>query len=375
LLILLMNLREVCELIMPNQTIASRNPQKPINIYFNRCFSTTHKIIQLFLSYPDTRKFKIYISHGCANSNLQEVADYYEVEPSINGRDYVDYCLNFCLKHEIDLFVPRYNVTTLVDYKEDFDRIGVKVMFIGSSETYQFLESKVKTYKVLNNTNIIAIPKTFCVKNYDDFQTAYKKIAKVGSSACMKPISGIGGNGFKKIIETMTEIDELYLSTGSTIAKERIARILQDSRNVEPFIVMEYLEGDEFSIDCLAYQGELIRAIPRRKIDLYCQNVEHRIDLIVIAQKLTKKFNLSYLYNIQVKYHKGKLYLLEINTRMSAGIHKSSLAGVNFLYLAIKLLNGEAVTNRETIRWDFQIRAIENYELTDLTPLYSSAPI
>jgi len=191
----------------------------------------------------------------------------------------------------------------------------------------------------------------------------------------MKPISGIGGNGFKKIIETMTEIDELYLSTGSTIAKERIARILQDSRNVEPFIVMEYLEGDEFSIDCLAYQGELIRAIPRRKIDLYCQNVEHRIDLIVIAQKLTKKFNLSYLYNIQVKYHKGKLYLLEINTRMSAGIHKSSLAGVNFLYLAIKLLNGEAVTNRETIRWDFQIRAIENYELTDLTPLYSSAPI
>lgn len=97
----------------------------------------------------------------CANIYLQQVADYFEVEPSLNGRDYVDYCLNFSLKHQIDLFVPRYNVTTLIDQKEDFDRIGVKVMFIGSSETYQILESKVKTYEALNNTNIVAIQKHF----------------------------------------------------------------------------------------------------------------------------------------------------------------------------------------------------------------------
>jgi len=360
------NLREVSKLIMPKQTIAKNNLRKPINIYFNRCFSTTPKIIQIFLNHPDPHKFKIYISHGCANDYLQEVADYFEVEPSFTGRDYANFCLNFCVEHEIDVFVPRYNVTALIEYKEDFDRIGVKVMFIGSSETYQLLESKVKTYEALNNTDIVAIPKTFCVKNYEEFQTAYKKIAETGSNVCIKPISGIGANGFKRIIETMTEMDELYQSTGWTIAKDRIARILQDSQNVEPFIVMEYLEGDEFSIDCLANEGELIRAIPRRKLDSYRQNIEHRADLIAIAQKLTKRFNLSYLYNIQVKYHKGKVYLIEINTRMSGGIHKSSLAGVNFLYLAIKLLMGEAVTTGETIRWDFQIRTIENYELTDL---------
>ncbi|TGE31680.1 ATP-grasp domain-containing protein [Desulfosporosinus sp. Sb-LF] len=351
---------------MPNQTKVIRNPKKPIRVYFNRCFSTTPKIIQRLLSFSDIHRFKIYISHGCVNNYLQEVADYFEVEPSLDGKNYVDYCLNFCLKHEIELFVPRYNVTTLINYKEEFDRIGVKVMFIGSSEIYQLLESKIKTYEVLSNIDIVAIPKTFCVKNYEDFQIAYTKIIEIGSSACMKPISGIGGNGFKKIIETMTEIDELYQSTGSTISKDRIARILKDSQNVEPFIVMEYLEGDEFSIDCLANKGELIRAIPRRKLDFYRQNIEHREDLIAIAQKLTKKFNLNYLYNIQLKYHKGKVYLIEINTRMSGGIHKSSLAGVNFLYLAIKLLMGEAVTNREAIRWDFQIRTIENYELTDL---------
>ncbi len=350
---------------MPNQTRANNDSQTTINVYFNRCFSSTSKIIQIFLSYPDTHKFKIFISHGCANDYLQEVADYFEVEPSLNERDYVTYCLNFCLKHKINIFVPRHNVTTLIDYKEEFNRIGVKVMFIGSSETYQFLDSKVATYEALNNTNIVAIPKTFCVENYEDFHTAYQKITEIGSSACMKPISGIGGNGFKKIIETMTEIDELYQSTGSTIAKNRVVRVLQSSQHVEPFIVMEYLEGDEFSIDCLGNKGELLKAIPRRKLDYYRQNIEHRADLITIAQQLTKRFNLSFLYNIQLKYHKGKVYLIEINTRMSAGIHKSSLAGVNFLYLAIKLLMGEAVTTSERIHWNFQIRTQENYELID----------
>jgi len=297
---------------------------------------------------------------------MQEVADYFEVEPPLEGKEYVDYCLDFCVKHQIDLFVPRYNVTTLIDYKEDFDRIGVKVMFVGSPEIYQTLESKVKTYEALDNTDIIAIPKSFCVNNYEAFKTAYQEIITMGSSACMKPISGISGNGFKQILETMTEVEELYLTTGFTIAKARLARILQDSQEVEPFIVMEYLEGDEYSIDCLANKGELIRAIPRRKLDSHRQNIEHSIALMAIAQKLTQKFNLNYLFNIQVKCHKGKVYLIEINTRMSGGIHKSSLAGVNFLYLAIKLLMGETVTTQEKIRWDFQISNRENYALSNL---------
>jgi Carbamoylphosphate synthase large subunit (split gene in MJ) len=352
---------------MSDQMIpTTRNFRKPIRIYFNRCFSTTSKIIQRFLTVPNEHKFEIFISHGCVNKYLKEISDYFEVEPILSGKDYVYYCLNFCLKHKIDLFVPRFNVTTLVNFKEAFDRIGVKVMFVGSPATYQLLDNKVKTYEALKDSDIVGIPKTFCIKNYHEFKRAYKEITETGSRTCMKPISGIGGNGFKIISETMTEIDELYQSTGSTITKDRLERILQDVQNVEPFVVMEYLEGDEFSIDCLANNGELIRAIPRRKLDFYCQNVEYRADLITIAQKLTKKFNLNYLYNIQLKYHKGKVYLIEINSRMSGGIHKSSLAGVNFLYLAIKLLMGEPLTTEETVRWNFQIRAIENYKLTDL---------
>ncbi|MBC2724764.1 ATP-grasp domain-containing protein [Desulfosporosinus sp.] len=334
-------------------------------IYFNRCFSSTPKIIQRFLT-SNPSNFKIYISHVCPNNDLQEVADYFEVEPSVNGRDYVDYCLDFCFKHGVNLFVPRYNVTTLIEYKEQFDRLGVKVMFVGDSETYQLLDNKLKTYEALEGANLVAIPKAFRIENIKDFENAYNLITRIGSSVCLKPISGIGGDGFKRILDDMTEIDELNKTTNSTISLARINRILEHSNIVEPFMVMEYLEGDEYSIDCLGNNGELVVAVPRKKADLYRQTIEYREDLIAIAQRLTKEFSLSYLYNIQVKYHKGVAHLIEINTRMSAGIHKSCFTGVNFLDLAIKQLMGESIKTPDTIDWSLQIRTIENYELTHI---------
>jgi len=351
---------------MYNQAKANCSERMTTNIYFNRCFSSTYKIIRNLLNNDDSHKFKIFISHVCANNYLEEVADYFEVEPSINEIDYANYCLDFCVKHNIHLFVPRYNVNTLINFKEQFEEHGVKVMFIGDSATYQLLDDKFKTYEALKDTDIVAIPKAFCIRNYMDFQKAYNEITKNKSSSCLKPISGIGGDGFKRILEEMTEVDELYKTTSSTIAKDRIVRLLQRSNYVKPFMVMEYLEGDEFSIDCLGNRGQLIVAIPRRKLDLYRQSIEYREDLNALAQKLTKKFSLSYLYNIQVKYHRGKAYLIEINTRMSAGIHKSCYTGVNFLDLAIKQLMGENVTTPNSIRWGFQIRTIENYEIVNV---------
>ncbi|AFQ44171.1 ATP-grasp domain-containing protein [Desulfosporosinus meridiei] len=350
---------------MNNQALKTKSEETATRIYFNRCFSSTHKIIQRFLADNNSQKYELYISHVSPNIYLEEIADYFEVEPAIDGKDYADYCLDFCQKHNINIFIPRYNVSTLIKFKDLFENLGVKVMFVGNSETYQLLDNKLKTYEALKNKDILGIPKSFSVRNYPDFQMAEDQISKNGKT-CLKPISGIGGDGFKLIIDTMSEEDELYKTTSSTIVKDRIVRILKNSNNLKPFMVMEYLEGDEYSIDCLANRGELIIAIPRRKLDLYRQNIEYREDLIELAQKLAKEFSLSYLFNIQIKYHRGKAYLIEINTRMSAGIHKSCFTGVNLLDLGIKLLMGKKVTTPENIRWGIQIRTTENYEVVNL---------
>ena len=39
-------------------------------------------------------------------------------------------------------------------------------------------------------------------------------------------------------------------------------------------------------------------------------------------------------YNLQLRHHNDEWYLLEVNTRMAGGTHKSCLTGVNFPFLA-----------------------------------------
>jgi len=344
---------------------------KLMNIYFNRCFTQTSKIIELIQSNDEGRKFKIFISHSTKNNYLESVSDYFEVEPQVEqkelkGEAYVNYCLNFCKTHEIDIFIPRNQVTTLIKYKQEFEKIGVKTMFIGDFDAYDILNDKIKTAEILKDTNVVLIPLTFKIDNINDYQSAYAKIKETGSSACMKPIVGIGGNGFKKISEDISELSEIYNTNAFTISKEHLDKVLSSNDKIEPFLMSEYMEDNEYSIDCLSKNGELVIAVPRRKVDRYRQNIEYVEKLIEISRRVTKFFNLSYLYNIQVKYHHGKIYLIEVNTRMSGGLHKACLTGVNFPYLAIKLLLDEKIELPKTINYNFQLYVTNDFEIKQL---------
>lgn len=337
-----------------------------MNIYFNRCFTQTAKVIELLQNNENGERFTIFISHTAPNNYLEAVADFYEIEPKVSGKEYADYILNFCKKHQIDIFIPRKNVTTLVEYKDEFEKLGVKVLFMGSKETYDLLDNKVATYKDLENEDIVKIPKTYAITSFDEFQFAYAEIRKSGDIVCMKPISGIGGDGFKVIREDLNEVNELYTTTGSNIAKSRVERVLQSIDKIEPFMMSAFMTDEEYSIDCLGKDGELIVAVPRRKIDRYRNNIEYREELIEIARKLTKRYGLSALYNIQVRYHKGEAYLIEINTRMSGGMYKSCFAGVNFPYLAVQLLRGENIKVPDTLHYDFQMYMTNHFEFKNL---------
>lgn len=77
-------------------------------------------------------------------------------------------------------------------------------------------------------------------------------------------------------------------------------------------------------------------------------------ELIDLAHKFHRHYKLPYVFNIQVKYTDSVPKLLEINPRMSGGLHFSCLSGINFPYMAIKILLGEEMGH---FRPQFGIRA------------------
>src|SRR5690606_9142295 len=81
-----------------------------------------------------------------------------------------------------------------------------------------------------------------------------------------------------------------------------------------------------------------LAAVPRRKSDRRVRVLENVPELLEIAQKVNDIYKIPFVYNIQVKYNNGIPKLLEINPRMSGGVNVSSLSGVNFPFLAIKML-------------------------------------
>jgi len=308
---------------------------RKINVYFNRCFTDTSEVIEELKDNEDKIKYKIFISYPYRNEKLENCSDYYEIEPVIeSSEDYAQYCLNFCIKYDIDVFVPRFRAKELSKFQGEFKKLGIKVLFIGSESAYKLLDDKAKVYDCLKDNSIIKIPPFKAVTNYEEFIEAYEYVKNSGFEVCIKPTEGIGAIGYKRIIEDVSSIEELSLSNFQ-ISYNHLKKILSSTSNFDPLLVSGVLPGDEWSIDCLGNNGKLVDSVIRIKSGKYEQTVKVDREINIIVEKLVEKFKLNNLFNIQFKLKDDVIYLLEINTRMSAGIFKSCKIGINFLHKAI----------------------------------------
>lgn len=337
--------------------------KKNINVYFNRCFTDTSRIINQLKENTDNIKYKIFISHPGTNQILKESADYYEEEPVFKSISaYVNYCLDFCLKNHIDIFVPRYRVEELVKFKEKFEEKNIKILLVGDTKIYELINNKTKIYEDLYDGKIINIPPYAEISSYNDFRKKYREIKDTGFNVCIKPVIGIGGEGFKKIVEDLNLINSLYLPVYA-INFDTIQFILKKEGTFSPLLISGYLSGDEYSIDCLADKGKIIDAIPRVKKHGYQVLEPNNKELINIAVKIADKYKLDNLFNIQVKYHNNKPYLIEINTRMSAGIFKAGLSGINFLHKAIMKEFGVPIQSQLGQTREVKVKTIKSFEV------------
>jgi hypothetical protein len=313
-----------------------------MKIWFNRWFSTVSHYIDMIRANEDHRKFIIYGTHPNKDALYLQNCDFAYLEPDVSGEEYIKFCLDFCKKHSIDIFIPRKENVLISKKLLLFDEIEVKVLVCPNPDLMEIMNNKAAAYQTC--AKIFTIPDYYVVNHVNDFKEAYEKLRSKGHTVCFKPVIGEGAQGFRVIrdqVETVTQL--FYEEVGNHISYSYACEILSQQEAFPDLMVLEYLEGTEYSIDCLASAEKLYTAIPRRKGEGRVREIIEHKELIDLSYAFHKKFKLPYVFNIQVKYNQGVPKLLEINPRMSGGIHFSSLSGVNFPYLAIKLLIGEKV--------------------------------
>jgi len=311
-------------------------------IWFNTWFNTSYYFMELLRNNSDGYPFEIWCTNTNLNSIVFKMADHWELEPKIQGPEYVEYCLEFCKKNKIDVFIPRRGMNDISEQIEAFMDNGTRVLLCHDPILLKTLNDKHLFYQAVKHMDIVQIPEYRMVETAAEFRKAYEYLTAKGHRVCFKPQSGEGGSGFRIVESASVGINTLLGPLSVRVPYDEALRILDTVDRFESLMVLEYLDGLEYSIDCLAdSDGNLRCAIPRQKTDGRIRELVKKPELIRIAERIAETYKIPYIYNVQVRYSQNIPKLLEINPRMSGGLHITCMSGVNYPYLAVRMLLGD----------------------------------
>jgi carbamoyl-phosphate synthase large subunit len=124
-------------------------------------------------------------------------------------------------------------------------------------------------------------------------------------------------------------------------------------------LFMEYLSGEEITVDCYRGKGGFI-AIPRvRKamrsgISFDCQGIDDP-EIMYYSKQIAETLDLRYAFGFQYKRNdQGVPCLLECNPRVQGSMVHSTLAGSNVVWYAVKDVLREKVVISEP-QWDYRM--------------------
>lgn len=272
------------------------------------------------------------------------------VVPSGLHPTYIDAILKIVRQENIDVVLPlcTFELLSLSRAKNRIEDYGAKVA-VSKPEALEIAINKAKTYDFLRGD---FIPNFKAVSSFEQFEEAARELGYPKNPVVVKPSFGRGMRGFRIIGDNISRRDQFfnYKPNSTFIRMAEISEILKEQAFPE-LVVMEYLPGDEYSVDTLSKTGETLYSVPRKRIETrdgicYVGKIEKNEQLEETSKDIIKQLGLDYNVNMQFKLSEdGQYKLVEINPRVSGSLVFCVLAGVNLPYFAVKLLLEEQIPN------------------------------
>lgn len=327
-------------------------------VWFNKTFSSVAAAIRLIREADADGDYHIICSNTnpCAPAFL--TAHEFAIEPSgLKGLAYLDWCLDFCRKHHIGIFIAGKEASLISAEQAQFAAVGTRVLSVASQEVLDLLHNKARFYQTVDLP--LAPPAAFrIVENSEQFEAAYQELRQHHAKLCIKPSVSVYGLGFGVIDEKRSSAQLLLEGAQYHIGFDDLRRGFAAMPSFRTMILMEYLDGHEYSVDCLGDHGRLVCAIPRKKslIAGQGQTIDMRDDIWESTRQLAAAYGLNGIFNVQFREGRNGLGLLEINPRMSGGVAMACLAGPNLPYLALRgFEHGYAGLTIPTIRHGIRV--------------------
>ena len=307
-------------------------------VWFNKTFSSVGSAIRLIREADVALDYCIICSSTNPHAPAFLAAHESALEPAgLKGQAYLDWCLHFCRENHIGIFLPGKEASLVSAAREQFAALGTRVLGTASQDVLHLLHDKARFYQTVDLP--LAPPAAFrVIQNVEQFDVAYRELREKHSKLCIKPSVSVYGLGFSVIDEQRSSAQLLLEGVSYHIGLDDLQRGLAAMDGFRTMLVMEYLGGHEYSVDCVGDNGRLVCAIARKK-SLHVghgQTIDQRSDILESARLLAATYQLNGLFNIQFREGQNGLGLLEINPRMSGGIAMACMAGPNLPYLALR---------------------------------------
>ena len=308
-----------------------------VRIWFNHWFSTAYHIINLMReNEPD---FYVIGTNENPYAVYRACCDEFYPEPRLRGDAYVEYALDFCREHSVDVFVPRRCMVDVSRRKKDFEAAGVRVL-VDDYENIALLNDKAEAYRVCMEQSLAVVPEHEIVTDAASFRHAYEALSRKYQKVCFKFVRDEGGRSFHIIDNSPRGYDSLFQSHATHISFDEAFCALSEREKFAPLIVMPYLPNEEISVDTLKTDDGIVM-LPRIKGVTRIEKMTYDPQILTMTEQLVDGFHLEMPCNVQFKLMDGVPYFLEINTRMSGGVQLACIAsGVNIPNLAVNKLLG-----------------------------------
>jgi hypothetical protein len=309
-----------------------------MRVWFNRTFSSVYSAISLIREADVAGEYHIIYSHTNPHAAAGRVAHAFEIEPSgLDGEAYIDWCLDFCRTQAVDIFVPGKGATLASGAHARFAAQGTRVLSVASQPMLELLHDKEAFYRTVQ-LPAAPPPVTVPFRDSGEFDAAHASLRARFGKLCIKPAKGVYGIGFSVLDE---ERNGAQLLMAGALYHVNLAEWRQGLGQLGDFrtmLLMEYLDGAEYSVDCVGEHGRLVCAVPRKKPSQAGQGqvIDDSSAIIEATRVLAQAYGLNGNFNVQYREHEGQLRLLEINPRMSGGIGMACLAGPNLPYIALR---------------------------------------
>lgn len=311
-----------------------------VRVWLNRTYAENVFFMDQLRSNPQLRTVEIHATHGDPDSPVLAAADTAAMEPEgLSPAAYVEYALDQCARHSIDVFVPVLHQAAIVAHRAEFAALGTALLAPPSEAVAVFLD-KATAYQAVQAVGV-PVPPWWRVRTEEELVAAVETLEAEGHKACFKPAAGAGGVGFRVITRAPFSLAHLNGFPSPYVPLDLVVEAVRAADEPVDWLVMPLLGQPEVSVDCLtAPDGRVRMAVGRTKNGRRRGFTLHP-SFIEPARLLAEAFGLHYLTNIQFRMFGDDPVLMDVNTRPAGGLHQLSQCGINAPWAAVRLALGE----------------------------------